>query len=68
MTIQIKDLTGCQQIDLSAVRGGVRVAEGGDSIDLSADLSYNAYVNDRIVGAVAQGPVAIVAAAASIAL
>lgn len=67
MTIQIKDLTGCQQIDMSAVRGGP-IIHGDAGGSTSSDVPYYAWVNDVIMSAVPQGPVAIVAAASQIPL
>jgi len=66
---KIQDLTVSREIDMSAVHGGTRIAEGGDSgIDLDKDLNYNAYVNDVLMSAAEQGPYALIAAASHITL
>jgi hypothetical protein len=62
MTIQIKDLTGCQQIAMRAVRGGLIIHGDAGGFSVPCD----AYINNVIMSAAAQGPVAIVAAAAAL--
>jgi hypothetical protein len=62
MTIQIKDMTVSQEIDMSAVRGGVRPL--GDSGPTEA----NTWITDVLVSAAKQGPYELIATAATIPL